>query len=164
MIFTGKLEFAWSHIWVCITLTGSCKKEGSSCKVYKFAFSHPFPSSSSQEASWEIFPISSSVKATSSSSAIISSSPSSWTSLVVTVGVKFYPSITFLVGLLVVLLSANHTVFLPIAGPLIVTVCGVIVNAFTVSWEGEEFVLVTVAGYSFLIVDYSAWLFISPSG
>ena len=64
-IFTGWFELAWSCIWICITLAGSCK-EDSSCKAYKFAFGYSVPDSPSEEVSCKRFPISSSVKATSS--------------------------------------------------------------------------------------------------
>ena len=72
-----------------LTLAGSCKETGASCKAIKFAFSHSFPNSSSEEVSWKVFPISSSLKATSFSSATITTSSSSWTSVAVMVCVGF---------------------------------------------------------------------------
>ena len=75
-IFMGKSAFPCSHIWMCKTLGGSCSVEGSSCKAYKFAHSHSFPNSSSEELSRKKCLIPSSVKATSSSSVTLTTSSS----------------------------------------------------------------------------------------
>ena len=85
-------------------------QRGSSHKACKFACSHLVPNSS-EEVSWERFPISSSVKVTSSSYIAINTSLLSWTSVVATVGVGFHVDVTAVIELSKVVLGATLTVF-----------------------------------------------------
>ena len=134
-IFMGKFASAFSHIWMCIILAGSCTEQYTSYMASKSACHHSLPSSSSEEVSWQRFPILSSI------SYFIILSHYNYSHIIQDINGSYgrcqslYKCHIF-IELLGTVLGVNHTVFVPIVEVLVVTTFRVMVKLITVGYTG----------------------------